>query len=258
MVEREEKIKILIAEDEAPLRMLMSTALEEEQYDIFEAEDGEEALEQARERLPHLLILDINLPKRDGLSCVNLLRSDLETSLIPILILTARGSLKNKLDAFELGADAYLTKPFYNEELLGRVKNLLKRSYQLMETHPYSGLLGERVFFRAVKKAPNDLVVGIFSLEGTALCEAQYGWGGIEERFLKWAREVGKLLPKEKKELLAQLSMRRFGFLGSKRTGEEMVQNLQKRILAYAPLTLNTQLIGVKELTPERWWNLLN
>lgn len=119
--------KVLIAEDEADIRQLISFNLERESYDTLLAGDGEEAVLMAYNKIPDLIILDLMLPKMDGFSVFKELRLDSRTKDIPVIMLTAKAQLDDVIAGLEMGADDYLTKPFSPKELVLRVKALLKR-----------------------------------------------------------------------------------------------------------------------------------
>ncbi len=119
-------MRLLLIEDEAPLRLGLTRQLEADGYRVDRAADGEDGLFQAREYPVDLAIVDLGLPKLSGLEVVKRLRADGRT--IPILILTARGSWQDKVVGLEAGADDYLVKPFEYPELAARIKALLRRS----------------------------------------------------------------------------------------------------------------------------------
>ncbi len=119
-------MRLLLIEDDAVLRLGLARQLEAEGYRVDQAADGEDGLFQAREYPVDLAIVDLGLPKMNGLAVVEQLRADGRT--IPILILTARGSWQDKVRGLESGADDYLVKPFEYPELAARVKALLRRS----------------------------------------------------------------------------------------------------------------------------------
>ena len=119
-------MRLLLIEDDAVLRLGLARQLEAEGYRVDQAADGEDGLFQAREYPVDLAIVDLGLPKMNGLTVVQKLRADGKT--IPILILTARGSWQDKVQGLEAGADDYLVKPFEYPELAARVKALLRRS----------------------------------------------------------------------------------------------------------------------------------
>ena len=119
-------MRLLLNEDDAALRLGLARQLEADGYRVDQAADGEDGLFQAREYPVDLAIVDLGLPKLNGLTVVQRLRADGRT--IPILILTARSSWQDKVVGLESGADDYLVKPFEYPELAARVKALLRRS----------------------------------------------------------------------------------------------------------------------------------
>jgi two-component system response regulator MprA len=118
--------KILIIEDSAEVVSLLERVLGEQGYDVTAAMDGESGLARALEQLPDLVILDLGLPGRDGIQVAIELRRRGLTA--PVLMLTARGAVADRVSGLEAGADDYLGKPFDAEELLARVRALLRRS----------------------------------------------------------------------------------------------------------------------------------
>ena len=118
--------RILVIEDHADLAFGLQTALENEQFEVQVAGDGSTGLDRAWAGGFDLIILDLMLPKLDGYRVLRALRGD--GSEVPILVLTARGEEANKVQAFTLGADDYVTKPFGTLELIARVHALLRRA----------------------------------------------------------------------------------------------------------------------------------
>ena len=119
-------MRLLLIEDDAPLRLTLARQLEADSYRVDLAKDGEEGLFLAREYPVDLVIVDLGLPKLNGLAILQRLRQD--GSAVPVLILTARGSWQDKVVGLEAGADDYLVKPFEYPELAARIKALLRRS----------------------------------------------------------------------------------------------------------------------------------
>jgi len=118
-------MRILVVEDDAPLREAIVAVLKEDDYAVDEAESGDEGLYHSRQGVYDLLILDVMLPGMDGLEIVRTLRSG--GSRTPIMLLTARDSIADKVAGLDSGADDYLVKPFAVPELLARVKAMLRR-----------------------------------------------------------------------------------------------------------------------------------
>ena len=125
--------KVLIVEDDQTLQGVLSYNLSKEGYEVLTASDGMEALEAARSLNPDLVVLDIMLPKLDGLEVCRILRQEMN---VPILMLTARTEEIDKVVGLELGADDYVTKPFNMRELLARVKAVLRRAGTVQEAKP--------------------------------------------------------------------------------------------------------------------------
>ena len=119
------KTTILTADDDPQLLRLVSRNLQLDGYDVLTAADGQQALELIEARTPDLVLLDVMMPRLDGFSVCQRVR---EFSSVPIIILTARGNDQDKIRGLDLGADDYLTKPFSVEELLARVRAVLRRA----------------------------------------------------------------------------------------------------------------------------------
>jgi len=121
----EKKSKILIVDDAVDTVELLKKRLRFEGYDTAEAYDGEEALNRVAEYNPDLIILDVLMPKLDGYEVCQRLKSDENTKYIPILMLTAKGEVEDKVKGLDIGADHYLAKPFDYKELSARVRSLV-------------------------------------------------------------------------------------------------------------------------------------
>jgi two-component system response regulator PhoP len=119
-------VRILLVEDEAPLRETLAARLKREGYAVDAAADGEEGLYLGREMPFDCAVIDLGLPKMPGLDLVKALRE--EGKKYPILILTARSSWQDKVEGLKTGADDYLVKPFHVEELLARLNALMRRA----------------------------------------------------------------------------------------------------------------------------------
>jgi two-component system KDP operon response regulator KdpE len=117
--------RILIVDDEPQIRRAVKTALSGHGYDVDVAEGGEEALTLIASRPPDAVVLDLMMPEVDGFEVVRQVRG---WSSLPIIVLSARGEERSKVDALDLGADDYLTKPFGIDELLARLRAVLRRS----------------------------------------------------------------------------------------------------------------------------------
>jgi DNA-binding response OmpR family regulator len=120
--------KVLIIEDEETLAKTLADKLRADSFTVITAFDGESGLEKIREERPDLIVLDIMLPKLDGLSLCRIIRRDTATSHIPIIMLTARGTEVDKIVGLESGADDYVVKPLALGEFLARVRAVMRRA----------------------------------------------------------------------------------------------------------------------------------
>ncbi|HLB29151.1 MAG TPA: response regulator transcription factor [Dehalococcoidia bacterium] len=119
------KIRVLVVEDEAPVLHFVRTHLANQGFEVATATDGADAIHAAEQLAPHLVILDLMLPKVDGWEVCRRIR---EESTVPVIVLSALGGEAEKVRALDLGADDYITKPFSLEELLARVRAVLRRT----------------------------------------------------------------------------------------------------------------------------------
>ncbi len=116
---------ILIVDDEPRIRDFVRINLEIEHYDVIEASNGIEALDQLREHLPDLVVLDVMMPEMDGFETLKAIR---DVSTVPVIMLTVRQDEQDRIRGLDLGADDYIAKPFNPRELLSRIRALLRRS----------------------------------------------------------------------------------------------------------------------------------
>ena len=131
-------MKLLIVDDEKLIRDVIKTYAEIENNETLEAEDGLQALEIVKKEKIDLIVLDIMMPKMDGMTFLEEIKKDKN---IPVIILSARNEEYDKLRGFDLGTDDYLTKPFSPKELLARIKAILKRTGKMIpNNYEYKGL----------------------------------------------------------------------------------------------------------------------
>jgi DNA-binding response OmpR family regulator len=120
-------IRVLIIDDEAPIRLLCRVNLEAEKMDVLEAADGPAGLELARDELPDVILLDVMMPGLDGWRVAEQLIDNPTTSEIPIIFLTARAEFRDRARGIDIGGVEYITKPFNPVELADLVRGLLER-----------------------------------------------------------------------------------------------------------------------------------
>lgn len=135
--------RILIIDDDPAISDLVSINLEMAGYDVQQAVDGIKGQALAVQLQPDLIMLDLMLPKVDGFTVCQRLRRDERTADIPVLMLTALGQFQDKIQGFDSGADDYLTKPFDVEEMLARVRALLRRTDRIPQAAKHSEILNQ-------------------------------------------------------------------------------------------------------------------
>jgi DNA-binding response OmpR family regulator/nitrogen-specific signal transduction histidine kinase len=128
----EQEHSILIVEDNKDLRDFLCSILGKE-FDLSTAQDGIEGLQMATATQPDIIISDVMMPRLDGYAMTAQLKADIRTSHIPVVMLTAKSALKSRLTGLKTGADAYLSKPFYAEELMAQIHNLLEQRARLQQ-----------------------------------------------------------------------------------------------------------------------------
>src|SRR3989442_9595000 len=147
---------ILVVEDEQLIARLLKETLLVEGYQAVTVLNGEDAVQFALRETPHLIVLDLMLPGIDGYEVVRRLRNHPKTMHIPIVVLSALGEIADKVRAFELGADDYITKPFHTDELLARIRTQLRRVQQNFLS-PLIGLPGGFQVELAIKYKLNSV-----------------------------------------------------------------------------------------------------
>ncbi len=145
---RKEALQLLLIEDNVELQAYIQSCIDSSIYEVTTAQDGEEGLEKALAIIPDLIICDVMMPKKNGFEVVAAIRSQLCTSHIPIILLTAKTALESRLAGIKHGADAYLTKPFNSTELILRIQKLIETRKALQQRYAQATtdpLLTERI-----------------------------------------------------------------------------------------------------------------
>ncbi len=142
------KARVLIADDEPHIRRILQFLLENEGFEVYLAEDGAKAVDAVRKLRPELVLLDVMMPHMDGFAVLQNIRDNFETAHLPVIMLTAKGEVSDKVRGLRGGANDYMIKPFDQDELLLRVSNLLNTSRREREANPLTGLPGNRAIER--------------------------------------------------------------------------------------------------------------
>lgn len=134
--------RILVVDDEPDIRDVLRLTLEAEGYEVSEAADGQEAVEMVRKLNPQLVLLDYKLPRMEGPQVCRALKKDILLQHLPVIMLTSKGEVGDKVEGINAGADDYVVKPFEPAELLARVKMILRRTARSLDANPLTRLPG--------------------------------------------------------------------------------------------------------------------
>ncbi|MBS4026587.1 MAG: response regulator [Clostridia bacterium] len=148
--------KVMLIDDDKLLSKIVADYLTQEGYQMITAYDSEEAIEKIYQLTPDIILLDIVLPNMDGLQFCRLLRNDTRTSHVPIIMLTSKGNVEDKVEGLSSGADDYMTKPFELIELTARIKSHLRRAMQENTLNPLTGLPGNILIEEEIKKLVHE------------------------------------------------------------------------------------------------------
>jgi len=171
--------RILIADDDADLRDIVRSVLEPAGFDVEEAPDGAAALEQITARPPDLLVLDYMMPCLTGPQVCERLKQDTLLRHLPIIMLTGKSEVQDKVEGITAGADDYVVKPFEPAELLARVQMVIRRTTQDLEANPLTRLPGNnaiRVTLEARLAAKGPMAVGYTDLDRFKAFNDHYGF----------------------------------------------------------------------------------
>ncbi|MDD4910641.1 MAG: response regulator [Candidatus Omnitrophica bacterium] len=136
------KETILVVDDEPDIRDILNLTLSEQDYNVIEAENGEEALKIIRSKPLDLVLLDYKIPKMDGRQVCQIIKDDILMRHLPVIMLTGKGDIEHRVGGINAGADDYIVKPFEPKELLARIHMVLRRTQRDLEANPLTRLPG--------------------------------------------------------------------------------------------------------------------
>jgi DNA-binding response OmpR family regulator len=188
--------RILVVEDESLTQDMLRRFFEIVGYEVIRATTGSEAVKQAQEGNPHLIILDINLPDIDGYEVCRRLRADDKTKRIPIIFLTTKDDRRDKLAGLELGADDFLTKPFDIEELRLRVHNIIQRMGGTLLVDPRTSLPSSGATTKRLPKLleQTDSIFLDAEIQHIEMFAGRYGPVAANQAIRSTAKIIGDLL----------------------------------------------------------------
>ncbi len=192
------KPRVLIADDQTELLLLMKETLENEGFEVAAANDGKEALQMAFESHPDIAVLDYNMPHKDGLAVAAELKDNPLFAHVPIIIVTAYSEKQTKMKGLSMGIDDYLIKPVDTDELIARIRMILKRTKQVLDTNPLSKLPGNPSIQARIEREiakQSDFAVLYLDLDHFKAYNDAYGF------------DAGDLVLKTTANLLVKLTM---------------------------------------------------
>jgi diguanylate cyclase (GGDEF)-like protein len=197
------KQKILIVDDDPDILDILRITLSEEDYDIVEAQDGETTLKLIKTKTPDLIILDYKIPPPDGLQICRQIKKDLLLRHLPIIMLTGKGDITDKVEGLDAGADDYIVKPFEPKELLARIRMVLRRTERDLEANPLTRLPGNVSILNelSARLEKNELfAVCYLDLDKFKAYNDKYGFEHGDEVI----RETARILIRVKEEIGGQ------------------------------------------------------
>ncbi len=192
--------RILVADDEADIRDFIRITLEAEGFEITEAVNGQEALDSIKKNPPHIAILDSRMPKMNGEDVCLRLKQDILLRHLPIIMVTAKGEIADKIKGLGAGADDYMVKPFDPAELLARVRRVMHRTRSALDANPLTRLPGNATIMEVLERRIREkvpLAVCYIDLDRFKAFNDAYGF----ERGDEVIRETARILLEILKEL---------------------------------------------------------
>ena len=197
---KRDKPTVLIVDDEPHVVDLIALSLIPEKYNMLKAYSGLEALDLIHKETPDLVILDLMMPGINGYEVCQQMKENALTQHIPVIILSAKGQVEDKLKGLKIGADDYITKPFDPMELEARVERLIRRTVQDVDTHPLTKLPGKaalRERLNELMREGEEFSIHSFTIQGIQKYNNKYGYKKGEQVLTLLSRVFSDLLKGE-------------------------------------------------------------
>ncbi len=185
------RAKILIVDDDPDILDILKLTLDGENYDVIQAANGEDALKLVQAKSPNLLILDYNMPRMNGKEICQKVKKDLLLQHLPIIMLTGKGEVVDKVQGIDAGADDYIVKPFEPKELLARIRMILRRTERDLEANPLSKLPGNIAILDELQNCIDKkllFTVGYLDIDNFKSFNDKYGFKHGDEMIKETAR----------------------------------------------------------------------
>lgn len=212
--------KILIVEDNADMRNFIKSELKTD-YKVIEARDGLEGLKQANDHMPDLIVCDVMMPNMNGIELCEKIKSNVETSHIPLILLTARVDMETKYKGIKIGADDYIPKPFEKDYLIIRIKNLLESRQKLREKFQKSNVLEPSAV--TVTSVDEKFLSMLMKAINEGIPNSDFSINSLESQMAmshaKFYRKIKSLTGQSGQELLLSMRMKRAHQILSEKKG---------------------------------------
>ncbi len=230
------KAKVLIVDDEPNVVELVALSLIPGKYEVIKAYSGLDALDRVYQEKPDIIILDLMMPNVDGYEVCKRIKNSSITQHIPIIILSAKGEVKDKLQSMELGADDYITKPFDPMEMEARVNSVLRRVRKDIDTHPLSKLPGKMSLEEEIKKrlkGKNKFHVFCFYLADIEKYKKESGYRWADDIVSIMARGFSNSLKDIDDGFLAHTTRDKFVVVSKHKKAEDIINWTFEKMLPY-------------------------
>ena len=222
--------KILTIDDDPDILDVLDIALSD-QYDVVQANNGEEGLSMVKQQLPDLIICDYMMPVMTGIEFCNMIKKDLLLRHIPIIMLTGKGETKDRIGGIEAGVDDYVVKPFVPDELLARIKMIMRRTIRSLDANPLTHLPGNTSIMEEIQaqiNKKNPFAVGYADLDKFKAYNDKYGFEKGDEVIRETARILIKHLHSDERPdtFVGHVGGDDFVFIASDASIDEICQKI--------------------------------
>jgi len=238
--------RILIVDDDPDIRDILKITLSEEDYEVIEADNGEDALKLIRTKNPDLVLLDYKIPKIDGRQVCKIVKEDILLQHLPIIMVTGKGDIDDKVEGIYAGADDYIVKPFEPKELLARIRMVLRRTERDLEANPLTRLPGNVSILKELNKLieKNELfAVCYLDLDKFKAYNDKYGFERGDEVIRATARIIIKAVKNFGKEtdFIGHIGGDDFVIITDPKTVDQLCQNIIEEFEKVSPTFYNEE-----------------
>lgn len=233
------KQRILTVDDDSDILDVLELTLSE-QYEIFQAKNGQEGMELVKTKHPDMIITDYTMPVMNGKEFCQKLKKDVLLQHIPVIMLTGKGEMKDKISGIDAGADDYLVKPFEPHELLARIKMILRRTVRSLDANPLTHLPGNTSIMEEIQHridSKQQFAVGYIDLDKFKIYNDKYGFEKGDEIIRMTARAIIKGVQEkgEQDAFVGHIGGDDFVFISEDAKADEISQKIIEEFDKVAP-----------------------